>query len=64
MSLNEILYWVEEDNILYSFKSKAQRDKYVKDSDIVLRNQFVPDGLRVFETKTIFSGVITKYEIM
>lgn len=58
----EILYWIDDGECLYSFKSKKNRDKHVKESNIVVANQFAQDGLRTFTTETIFTGDINKYK--
>lgn len=64
MDIRKIKYWIEDDDYLYSFKSKRARDNYVKESNTVLRSQLVPDGLRIFETEIIYEGTINKYKII
>lgn len=62
--IGQKLYWMEEDEILYSFLSKQKRDNAVKESNTVMASQFVPQGLRIFTTETIYCGYINKYKII
>lgn len=58
----KIRYWVEDADNLFSFVNEKHRQKYVSECGIELKSQLCENGLILFETKTIFSGTIDKYE--
>jgi len=57
-------YWIEDEDCFYSFENEKKRENYLKESNTVLRSQLVPDGLRIFTTKTIYTRTIIKYQII